>query len=749
MQAWVTGVFDALFDASAPRLRAWMGATRTGGYDPIEALRAQTVVRRAWEALDIHGRSIFLPLAQERTFSEQANRLYSALARVRALQAPTLRALRKVSPAAWQRGAILSNVLGTDMALRTVLQTYADALTALADETRVTRGMIDISPPPRQTQFAWSDETRDSLSDARHDLTGYARMAAEALEDDNTAGAGHPLNMAIHHAVARAHGEGPYGGRATSTWRRLSVPAGFASEDNETARARTFRAIDKLIVGLLAYGGRRTLREATARMSEADARAFFVWSEKELAKFRFEHEKPAKRGAYRDQSALTFALDNATIDPVYRLRLPFRVEIEAARYPTDLAAMRTIGANLLIAEDRSDALTLIATTLARGREQARRYYPTLFADLPRVDWYLYNARGVKTPGGSYLWPTGGEPARVNVYLQQYAKKADRNAATTSLLQTLVHEGAHHIWRTKLNEREQALWADLVTQRAPINYAAILTYLETAWPPPAPVGWTKLPRVEADGPTIYGARWGEHDLFPIWRSQVQAHAAEGGGLLEYDENERESLGELAARMTLRADFYRAEGFDVSDAYMRDVLDRHGETRRKSAMFLRRHGARVLLPKFDPSAGYGGAGAWRRPTDDDRSVSAVLPAIKAKDPALYLQIQIASSKYDPDYWKKGAESSAWTYLDPAKGDPRPFWWYTAAQIEALRDKQEATHVPVFPVTGYGATNPEEAFCDALGLYVAYGPGAVLEPVREVMFRLAPQVRRNPAPDSTTDT
>jgi hypothetical protein len=121
----------------------------------------------------------------------------------------------------------------------------------------------------------------------------------------------------------------------------------------------------------------------------------------------------------------------------------------------------------------------------------------LFADLPRVDWQLYNARGVKTPGGDYLWPTDGEPARVRMYLQQFAKKQDRGDGSAAILKTLVHEGAHHLWRTKLNAREQAFWADLVTQRAPIDYDAILAALETPWPPPAPVGWTKLPAVAAD------------------------------------------------------------------------------------------------------------------------------------------------------------------------------------------------------------------------------------------------------------
>jgi hypothetical protein len=233
-----------------------------------------------------------------------------------------------------------------------------------------------------------------------------------------------------------------------------------------------------------------------------------------------------------------------------------------------------------------------------------------------VDWYLYNARGVKTPGGDYLWPTGGEPARVRMYLQQYAKK-DARGDVSGILKTLAHEGAHHIWRTKLNEREQAFWADLVTQRAPIDYDAILAATETANP---------------------------------------------------------------AQFT------------------------------------------SLVP--------------------------LLPTIKAANPVLYLQILIASSKYDPDYWKKES-GTGWAYFDPSKGDPKPLFHYTIPEIEALRDKQEAMHVPVFPITGYGATNPEEAFCDAVGLYVAYGPGAVLEPVREILFRLAPQVRRNPASDSTADT
>jgi hypothetical protein len=721
-----------------------MGATRNEAYGAEEALRAQTIARHAWNAVQMHGDALFRPLAETRTHSEQAIRLYVAVERVRALQAPTLRALRKAAPDEWMREIALRTQLGADAALRTTVQTYATALGALADEAWITRGLLDESA---LLAVPLVGATVTALGEIRRTLrVGADRLVAALEESDSTAGAGHPATKAIQHAVARAHGEGPYSRHGiASTWRRYTIPAAFAAENHATERARAFRMADTLILGLLAYGGRRTISEATARMSEADARTFLAWKDEKLRTFRFDHEKPARKGAHAEQSALVDALRAADVDPVYGLRLPFRVVVEATRYPTDLAAMRLIGANLLTPTDRADALTLIAATLARGREQARRYYPTLFADLPRVDWQLYNARGVKTPGGNYLWPTGGEPARINVYLQQYAKAARRNNAPAELLQVLVHEGTHHIWRTKLNEREQAFWADLVTQRAPIDYDAILATLETPWPPPAPAGWTKLPTVAADGPTVYGARWGEHDLFPIWRSFTRAPDKQGGFLLEYDEDEREPLTTLAARMALRADFYRAEGFDVSDAYTRDVIDRHGETRRKSAMLLRRRGTHGRSPHFDPT--FGRDGGWRNP-DPDTSLVPLLPTIKAANPKVYLQILIASSKYDPDYWQKNG-ASAWSYLDPSKGDPKPLFHYTIPEIQALRDKQEALHVPTFPVTGYGATNPEEAFCDAVGLYVAYGPGAVLEPVREILFRLAPQVRRNPATDSTSDT
>lgn len=53
---------------------------------------------------------------------------------------------------------------------------------------------------------------------------------------------------------------------------------------------------------------------------------------------------------------------------------------------------------------------------------------------------------------------------------------------------------------------------------------------------------------------------------------------------------------------------------------------------------------------------------------------------------------------------------------------------ADFQALYDKGERTlRVPKTPITGYAGKSAEEAFCDAIGLFVAYGPRAVHERVR----------------------
>jgi hypothetical protein len=49
-----------------------------------------------------------------------------------------------------------------------------------------------------------------------------------------------------------------------------------------------------------------------------------------------------------------------------------------------------------------------------------------------------------------------------------------------------------------------------------------------------------------------------------------------------------------------------------------------------------------------------------------------------------------------------------------------------------------VPKNPVTGYGGKNPEEAFCETIGLLVAYGPRAVLPQIKRWLEVAVPEVR-----------
>ncbi len=63
------------------------------------------------------------------------------------------------------------------------------------------------------------------------------------------------------------------------------------------------------------------------------------------------------------------------------------------------------------------------------------------------------------------------------------------------------------------------------------------------------------------------------------------------------------------------------------------------------------------------------------------------------------------------------------DHSYGEPQ-----TKEDFQGLYDRGMKTiRVPQHPVTGYGNKNPEEAFCETIGLLVAYGPRAVHERVR----------------------
>ena len=65
-----------------------------------------------------------------------------------------------------------------------------------------------------------------------------------------------------------------------------------------------------------------------------------------------------------------------------------------------------------------------------------------------------------------------------------------------------------------------------------------------------------------------------------------------------------------------------------------------------------------------------------------------------------------------------------------------WEDRDRFQRALDSGEATvQVPKHPITGYAGKNPEEAFCEAVGLIVAYGPRAVPDQVRDWMETIIP--------------
>lgn len=90
---------------------------------------------------------------------------------------------------------------------------------------------------------------------------------------------------------------------------------------------------------------------------------------------------------------------------------------------------------------------------------------------------------------------------------------------------------------------------------------------------------------------------------------------------------------------------------------------------------------------------------------RWTSDFVEMMASKDPVLALQVDVTS-------WGHGGRSE----------------WHEREDFQAAYDRGELTiPVPQSPVTGYAGKNPEEAFCEAIGLLVAYGPQAVLPIVR----------------------
>ena len=75
-----------------------------------------------------------------------------------------------------------------------------------------------------------------------------------------------------------------------------------------------------------------------------------------------------------------------------------------------------------------------------------------------------------------------------------------------------------------------------------------------------------------------------------------------------------------------------------------------------------------------------------------------------------------------------------LSQGHGDSTAYWRKEDFQ-EALDSGVTTLSVPKTPITGYAGKNPEEAFCEAVGLLVAYGPRAVHEKIRHYLEIVIP--------------
>lgn len=90
----------------------------------------------------------------------------------------------------------------------------------------------------------------------------------------------------------------------------------------------------------------------------------------------------------------------------------------------------------------------------------------------------------------------------------------------------------------------------------------------------------------------------------------------------------------------------------------------------------------------------------------------------DPILYLQLGTINNHHSYKGYDLWSQASIRDYL--AKGE------------------NPIVRVPAHPITGYAGKNEEEAFCETIGMLVAYGPRAVLPEVRQWLRIMLPEVR-----------
>ena len=102
------------------------------------------------------------------------------------------------------------------------------------------------------------------------------------------------------------------------------------------------------------------------------------------------------------------------------------------------------------------------------------------------------------------------------------------------------------------------------------------------------------------------------------------------------------------------------------------------------------------------------------------------IKQRDPILYLQI-------DGLFSDGGSASQTFA---PRSG--RSLFSMDDVRDYLADGGQAVWRVHGKPITGYAHKNPEEAFCEALGMLVGYGPRAVLPEVREWLKTILPNIK-----------
>jgi len=98
-----------------------------------------------------------------------------------------------------------------------------------------------------------------------------------------------------------------------------------------------------------------------------------------------------------------------------------------------------------------------------------------------------------------------------------------------------------------------------------------------------------------------------------------------------------------------------------------------------------------------------------------------ALRQKDPIMYLQVQGLFQNHPEIFLGSDYVFSA--------NDLREY---------LANGGRAKFHVHAKPISGYAHKNPEEAFCEALGLLVAYGPQAVLTEVRGWLKVVLPNIR-----------